>query len=70
MHQYSSVFKDESKLDLSYVPHNLPHRIFHLDLLKQFFRSVIENPGEMAPRVLITGKIGTGKRLSPEVRPR
>lgn len=63
MHQYSSVFKDESKLDINYVPPRLPHRTLQLDLLNQFFRSSVENPGRMAQRVLITGRIGTGKTV-------
>ncbi len=58
---YSSVFKDESKLDLSYVPLRLVHREKQLNLLYQFFRLLIESPGEMSHRVLITGKVGTGK---------
>jgi len=63
MRQYSSVFKDESRLDINYVPPSLPHRTFQLDLLNQFFRSLIESPGKMAQRVLITGRIGTGKTV-------
>jgi cell division control protein 6 len=63
MHQHLSVFKDESKLDINYVPSRLPHRNAQLNLLNQFFRSVVETPGKMAQRVLITGKIGTGKTV-------
>jgi cell division control protein 6 len=63
MRQYLSVFKDESKLDINYVPSRLPHRDAQLSLLNQFFRSVIETPGRTAQRVLITGKIGTGKTV-------
>lgn len=63
MHQHFSVFKDESSLDINYVPSHLPHRSDQLSLLSQFFRSVVENPGKMAQRVLITGKIGTGKTV-------
>jgi len=63
MRQHSSVFKDESKLDINYVPSRLPHRDTQLNLLNQFFRSVVETPGRTAQRVLITGKIGTGKTV-------
>lgn len=63
MSQYSSVFKDESKLDINYVPSRLPHRKLQLDLLNKFFRFAIESPGKMAQRVLIIGKIGTGKTV-------
>lgn len=63
MSQHFSVFKDESKLDINYVPSRLPHRDIQIRLLNQFFRSVVENPGKMAQRVLITGKVGTGKTV-------
>lgn len=63
MFSYFSVFKDESKLDINYVPPRLPHRNAELDLLNQFFRFTIENPGRMTQRVLIVGKIGTGKTV-------
>jgi len=60
---YSSVFKDESKLDINYIPQSLPHRERQLKLLTHFFRFAVERPGKMAQRVLITGKIGTGKTV-------
>jgi len=63
MRIYSSVFKDESKLDINYVPSRLPHRDQQLSLLNQFFRFTMESPGKMTQRVLITGKIGTGKTV-------
>ncbi len=63
MARYSSVFKDEGKLDINYVPQNLLHRRLQLNILNQFFRFAIENPGEMTQRVLIIGKIGTGKTV-------
>lgn len=61
--RYLTVFKDESKLDINYVPFRLPHRGLQLQLLGQFFRFALERPGQMAQRVLITGKIGTGKTV-------
>jgi len=63
MYPYFSVFKDESKLDINYVPSRLPHRELQLNLLNQFFRFAIESPGKMTQRVLISGKIGTGKTV-------
>ena len=63
MLSYSSVFKDESKLDINYVPSRLPHRENQLNLLNQFFRFAIENPGKMTQRVLVTGRVGTGKTV-------
>jgi len=63
MPPYFSVFKDESKLDINYVPPRLPHRGPQLNLLEQFFRFAVESPGKMTQRVLILGKIGTGKTV-------
>ena len=63
MPRYSSVFKDESKLDINYVPQHLLHRRLQLNLLNQFFRFAVENPGKMTQRALIIGKIGTGKTV-------
>ena len=63
MPRYSSVFKDESKLDINYIPLNLLHRRLQLNLLSQFFRFAIESPGKMTQRALIMGKIGTGKTV-------
>jgi cell division control protein 6 len=61
--RYSSVFTDESKLDINYVPQTLLHRKLQLNLLNQFFRFAVENPGKMTQRALIMGKIGTGKTV-------
>ena len=61
--RYHSVFKDETKLDINYVPPLLPHRSDQLNLLDQFFRFAIEKPGRMTQRVLIVGKVGTGKTV-------
>ncbi len=63
MQLYSSVFKDESKLDINYAPPRLPHREKQLTWLNQFFRFALDNPGKMTQRVLVTGKIGTGKTV-------
>jgi len=50
-------------MDINYVPPRLPHREPQLNLLNQFFRFAVESPGKMAQRVLISGKIGTGKTV-------
>jgi cell division control protein 6 len=59
--QYRSVFKDETKLDINYVPYNLPHRQTELRLLTEFFGFILQSPEKMAQRVVITGDVGTGK---------
>ena len=56
-----SVFRDEPKLDINYVPVKLPHREAELRLLMEFFNFALQSPGKMAQRVLITGNVGTGK---------
>ncbi|MEM3577509.1 MAG: ORC1-type DNA replication protein [Candidatus Bathyarchaeia archaeon] len=61
MYGQNSVFKDETKLDISYVPSRLPHREHELRLLRQFFNFLLQFPGKMAQRIIITGDVGTGK---------
>jgi len=63
MFNYTSLFKDESKLDINYVPPRLPHRETQLNLLNQFFRFAVETPGKMTQRILIVGKVGSGKTV-------
>lgn len=56
-----SVFKDESKLDINYIPAQLPHREKELRLLLEFFGFILRCPERMAQRVILTGDVGTGK---------
>jgi cell division control protein 6 len=56
-----SVFKDESKLDINYIPQKLPHRETQHRLLLEFFSFILRCPERMAQRVIITGDVGTGK---------
>jgi cell division control protein 6 len=58
---YQSVFKDESKLDINYVPRRLPHREKEHRLLMEFFNFLLQFPERMTQRVIITGEVGTGK---------
>ncbi|MEM3694911.1 MAG: ORC1-type DNA replication protein [Candidatus Bathyarchaeia archaeon] len=57
------MFKDETKLDISYVPIRLPHRENELRLLRHFFSFLLQFPGKMAQRIIITGDVGTGKTV-------
>jgi len=59
--QHQSLFRDETKLDINYVPNRLPHRESQLRLLKEFFSFALQTPEKMAQRVMITGDVGTGK---------
>jgi cell division control protein 6 len=58
---YRSVFKDETKLDIAYVPSKLPHRDRELRLMMEFFGFMLQFPARMTQRVIITGDVGTGK---------
>jgi len=58
---YTSVFKDETKLDINYVPYRLPHRSRELSLLMEFFSFLSRTPDKMTQNILITGDVGTGK---------
>ena len=58
---HHSVFRDETKLDINYVPNRLPHREGQLRLLKEFFSFALQSPEKMAQRVMIAGDVGTGK---------
>jgi cell division control protein 6 len=56
-----SVFKDESRLDINYIPQKLPHRETQHRLLLEFFNFILRCPERMAQRVILTGDVGTGK---------
>jgi cell division control protein 6 len=55
------VFRDETKLDISFVPYRLPHRDKELRLLTEFFSFILQSPEKMSQRVIIVGDVGTGK---------
>lgn len=61
MSHYRSVFRDETKLDINYVPYKLPHRSRELQLLTEFFSFMLQFPDKMTQRILMTGDVGTGK---------
>ena len=59
-----SLFKDESMLDINFVPERLPHREKELYLLSQLFLTLITNPNSTSRKILITGKTGVGKTVT------
>ena len=61
MSPHCSVFKDEAKLDINYIPSRLPHREKEHRLLMEFFDFLLRYPERMTQRVLVTGDVGTGK---------
>jgi cell division control protein 6 len=58
---HQSVFKDEAKLDINYLPNRMPHRDKEHRLLMEFFSFLLRYPERMAQRVIVTGEVGTGK---------
>ncbi|MBY8983768.1 MAG: AAA family ATPase [Candidatus Lokiarchaeota archaeon] len=62
-----SLFLDESKLDMNYVPEKLPHRDKELSLLSQLFLTLITNPNSISRKILITGKTGIGKTVTVKI---
>jgi cell division control protein 6 len=56
-----TIFRDESKLNESYMPDSLPHRTSELRELIRLFLGVMKKPGDMSQRVTISGGIGAGK---------
>jgi cell division control protein 6 len=58
-----SVFKDESKLDINYIPKTLPHRNKEHRLLMEFFSFLLRFSEKMSQRVIINGDVGTGKTV-------
>ena len=58
---HRSVFRNEAKLDINYVPNRLPHREKEHRLLMEFFNFLLRFPERMGQRVIITGEVGTGK---------
>ncbi len=60
----STLFIDESKLDINYIPEDLPHRDKEIILLSQLFLLLITQPNSVSRKVLITGGIGVGKTVT------
>ncbi len=56
-----TLIKNPRVLDLKYIPKKLLHREDEQKMLIQYFKPVIEKPGEYSQRVSIIGAIGTGK---------
>jgi cell division control protein 6 len=49
------------KLRFEYVPSRLPHREEYVDALIKYLKIVIDQPGAISERILISGGSGTGK---------
>lgn len=64
-----SVFRENGieKLEFDYVPSRLPHREEQISNLVNFFRLIIDRPGVLSERILVTGSSGTGKTASAKM---
>jgi cell division control protein 6 len=62
--QKPSLFKEEHRLDINYIPDLLPHREKEVSLLSQLFLTLITNPNLLSRKILITGKTGVGKTVT------
>ena len=60
----ASIFKDERKLDINFIPKKLPHRNKELSFLSQLFLTLLTIPNEISRKILITGKTGIGKTVT------
>lgn len=56
-----TLIKNPRVLDLKHIPKKLLHRVEEQKMLIQYFKPVIEKPGEYSQRVSIIGAIGSGK---------
>lgn len=62
-----SLFQEERKLDMNFIPDELPHRDKEISLLSQLFLTLITNPNSISRKILITGKTGIGKTATVKV---
>lgn len=57
-----SVFKNRDILFPRHIPDSLPHREYHMHMLRDLFTDFLEKPGQTYQRVVqILGPIGSGK---------
>ena len=59
--EVSRIFRDETVLDLNYIPPILLHRGEEMRILRRAFSYLLTAPGEMSQRAIITGGVGVGK---------
>ncbi|MGC8542500.1 MAG: ORC1-type DNA replication protein [Vulcanisaeta sp.] len=58
------IFKNEAALTPEYIPSKLPYREEQLRELEAYFKSFIESPGSMYPKVILIGRPGSGKTVT------
>jgi len=62
-----SIFKSRESISPEYIPDRLPHREKELRELTSYFKHLVTTPGSISQRVLITGRVGTGKTALAKV---
>jgi len=62
---HSPIFKDESKLDIGYIPDSLPNREKHLQKLKDHYTGTLNNG--ICRHILLIGDVGTGKTVTAKL---
>ena len=58
---FPSIFKDESKISIDYIPEKLLHREMEFSRLSHFFNTLFQKPYKISQKILITGRNGIGK---------
>jgi len=58
------IFKDESKLDVNYIPDQLKHREMELKMLSAHFFVLIQMPFKVSRKMIISGEVGLGKTVT------
>jgi cell division control protein 6 len=56
-----SLFLNESKFDVNFIPQKIPYREKELSLLYQLFLPLLINPNSISRKILIAGKKASGK---------
>ena len=58
------LFRDESILDVNYIPDQLLHRDLELKMLSTHFLALIKMPFRVSRKMIITGDVGLGKTVT------
>ncbi len=62
-----SIFKAKESLAPEFLPDKLPHREPQIRELVSYFRHLITSPGSFSQKVLIIGRVGTGKTATARI---
>ncbi|MEZ0394343.1 MAG: ORC1-type DNA replication protein [Desulfurococcaceae archaeon] len=57
----ATIFRNRESLAPEFVPDSLPHRDREIEELVRSFKFLLTSPGALSQRVLVLGKVGTGK---------